>query len=244
MLQHALFIALALLTLSEAADLNLSGEKFDYFLLAQSCPQTSCWDLTENWQNSGSSCTSCNKLSDSWTIHGLWTNRYNGNHPFNCDDETRFRPNSVNEALKHEMSLKWRTYKSGFTNQRFWSYEWKKHGTCAAEVPETNSIKKYVSKALNLLDTYNMKTLLQKANIQPGGSYEYNTVFNAFRNVLGVEGRLGCAKNPKNGEQYLFEAYICLDKSFRPINCVSYAGLPGCKHNKKVVYPIALKSCH
>lgn len=173
---------------------NSYGEKFDYFLLAQSWPQTSCWAINKNWQNS--TCSSCKQLSDSWTLHGLWPNKYDGKHPFHCDVQLKFEPSSLNQVIENQLHEKWPTYKLRKLNKDFWNYEWLKHGTCATELNETNTSEKYFSKTLQLLSKGNMTALLEKVHIQPGNQYDYNSILDAINNGLGVEGQIGCGKNP------------------------------------------------
>ena len=75
----------------------------------------------------------------------------------------------------------------------FWSHEWVKHGTCAAQLPELDSEHAYFSKALELAEKYDMKKLLEGAGIPTSSSlYDADTIWSGVKDALGVKPFLSC----------------------------------------------------
>lgn len=167
--------------------------------------------MNKDWQNS--KCSLCKQQLNIWTLHGLWPNNYNGTYPSHCENEIQLGTHSLNQALIDQLNSKWPTYKVVNSNQYFWNYEWQKHGTCATEVNETSTLEKYFSKSLELLDKYNIGTILRKANIQEGDQYEYSTIVNAIKNDLKVNGQIGCVKNPVSIHDLLNKYFACVLKN-------------------------------
>lgn len=170
---------------------------FEVFTLAQSWPIAACWDLNSKWSHVNATCSPCRKTaSKHWTLHGLWPSNLRGGHPAHCAGRKNYATAQIDANLRSELQRKWPTHKISMSDDSFWNYEWKKHGTCALGHAGTNSLKKYFNKALELLDDYNMARIFEEANIQPGHEYEYNRIVQALSNALGVNGFLGCGKPP------------------------------------------------
>ena len=170
---------------------------YDYFLLAQMWPQTSCYSLNRKWRHAEDSCSPCNMPRDDlkWTVHGLWPNSNSGRHPANCNN-VQYNPQLLSQSFRQDMMQKWPTLKDGMTNDGFWSHEFKKHGTCALDHHLTNTIPKYFSMALELLDKYNLGPILSSQNIFPGRVYNLNQVQEAIQRELGVGVQIQCSRNP------------------------------------------------
>lgn len=89
------------------------------------------------------------------------------------------------------MEIKWRDLHNRSKPEVFWKYEWKKHGTCAKEI--LSSQHEYFSKGLELFDNYNMKTILNEANILPNQKYNFRDYLDGVKQVLGTNAQIVCA---------------------------------------------------
>lgn len=170
---------------------------YEILVLAQSWPQTSCWNLNKQWPGEEAICSKCRmpKNKNIWTIHGLWpSNRY-GKHPSYCNNE-KYNPNLISSSLRTMMEEKWPTFNLKMNTESFWSYEWSKHGTCALELESTNSVPKYFSKTIRLLDQYNVGTIFAESGIVAGRAYHYKDLFKVIENTIGVKTFINCATNP------------------------------------------------
>lgn len=92
-------------------------------------------------------------------------------------------------------------------------------------------------------DQYAIQQMLSKANIQPDSKYEIKEIYNAIKSELNVNPKIGCARTKGvDGEQYLHDVQICLNKQLELIDCgritpKNYAGvLTSCDSRKKVHY--------
>ncbi|KAH0678082.1 hypothetical protein KY284_019167 [Solanum tuberosum] len=93
---------------------------------------------------------------------------------------------------------------------KFWSHEWKKHGTCSLSMLDMHS---YFQAALALKEKVNLLQILKNAGIQPnGGFYNLEAIKKAIE--IGIEHTIGVECNiDLNGNSQLYEVYICVDKS-------------------------------
>jgi ribonuclease T2 len=75
----------------------------------------------------------------------------------------------------------------------FWSHEWVKHGTCAAQLTQLGSELKFFSQALDWAAKYDMKTILDTVGIKPKSSaYDANTIWSGVKSVTGHKPILNC----------------------------------------------------
>uniref|UniRef100_UPI00358F3075 ribonuclease T2 n=1 Tax=Myxine glutinosa TaxID=7769 RepID=UPI00358F3075 len=147
-----------------------------------------------------------------WTIHGLWpkTGAFcNASWPFN---ETKIK------ELVPFLKLYWPDLQG--TGSEFWKYEWDKHGTCAASLPELNSEFKYFNKALELHHDQNILKMLSTVGIVPSlkHTYKFADIEMAFHKVFGVTLKIQCIQE-KDHKQMLGQIEVCLNKSLLPIDC-------------------------
>ncbi|MBN3320815.1 RNT2 Ribonuclease, partial [Atractosteus spatula] len=150
-----------------------------------------------------------------WTLHGLWTDKgdmCNSSWPF---DERQI------EDLMPEMNKWWPDLlQSGAT--KFWSHEWQKHGTCAAQLESLNSEHKYFGKALELYKKVDLDGILKKFNIVPSTKYySLDEIEGTIVNFYRVKPKIQCVM-PKEEEeaQTLGQIEICFDKEFQLVDCV------------------------
>jgi ribonuclease T2 len=106
------------------------------------------------------------------------------------------------------MTTKWPNL-NGKDNS-FWSYEYCKHGTCAANILPTSD--GYFSKTMALYDVVNQK--LGRARIN---QVDAKCTFAQLKAALGMNGRYTCVQSA--GKQYLKELGYCYNKAFAAINC-------------------------
>lgn len=101
--------------------------------------------------------------------------------------------------------------------EALWSHEWLKHGTCAAQLQILDNENKYFGQGLKWLQQYSMSTLLSQANIQPGGSYKLDEIYNGLKSVLGYDFAVECMHD--SGKSYLIEIRICFTKDLKLTDC-------------------------
>ncbi|CAN6206182.1 unnamed protein product [Urochloa humidicola] len=128
--------------------------------------------------------------------------------PQYCDDENELRPWAIRDLVS-SLSRSWPTLscKSGDSFQ-FWSYEWKKHGTCSNLEPHD-----YFARALALKAKHNLTAILAAAGIVPSGSetYPLSDVRDAIAKGTGFTANLECNRDG-DGQAQLYQVYQCVDK--------------------------------
>ncbi|XP_015108886.1 ribonuclease Oy-like [Diachasma alloeum] len=208
---------------------NLATEYFDILVFTQQWPNTACFAH----QKKGG--TSCNLPDHNrWTIHGLWPTEFNTKNPQFCKNGGTFEASAL-APLERELKAKWMTIDGRRTHQSFWSYQWKKHGSCSTSLKELDTPLKYFKKALELNDIYNIQDILRKANVVPGRSYSPQAIFNGVNKVLGRRSQVACITNSEKRESYLWEIRVCFDKSLNLVDCKGYA--TNCPPTRNVIYP-------
>ncbi|XP_015108957.1 ribonuclease Oy [Diachasma alloeum] len=206
---------------------------FDIFIFTQHWPQTVCY----TWKKESTSNTCDLPQDDEWTIHGLWPTQYHKLGPQFCNPSLHFDVTAL-APIEKEMEVKWIDVEKGTKPYSFWKHEWQKHGTCSAVLEPLNSEMKYFQEGLRLLDVYDMKHVLGKANIHPGSSYPVQTILDGVREVLGKTCQVECVSNKKEKQSYLFEIRICFDKSLNLIDCNGIVGFPtNCSPKREIMYP-------
>lgn len=99
-------------------------------------------------------------------------------------------------------------------HERFWRYEWEKHGTCS----ETKYDQlQYFRTTLTLMKKIDILDTLGKANIKPDtvARYENSKITAAIQQNTGFTPRLWC----KNGK--LLEISFCVNTSLADMHCPS-----------------------
>lgn len=106
-------------------------------------------------------------------------------------------------------------------DEEFWEAEWLKHGTCSAVLLELDTSNKYLSKALDWLEEYNMTTILAASNIVPDNdkTYKLFDIHTAITRVLNKNPSITCYIDRTTSEQYLSEIRICFDQQLNLVDC-------------------------
>ncbi|KAG8099310.1 hypothetical protein GUJ93_ZPchr0013g33834 [Zizania palustris] len=205
-------VAVALL-LPLAAAVLASAEQFDFFYLVQ---QQGCC-----FPDSG-------KPAAEFGIHGLWPNyaqcrssagevglvdmgvmRRKKCWPEYCDDGKPLSLWEIKDLVK-QLDQSWPTLscKSG-KSMEFWSYEWRKHGTCS-DLGQHD----YFAAALALKSRHNLTAILADAGIVPSDddTYFLSSISDAIAEGTGFKANLECNRD-KSGETQLFQVYQCVDRS-------------------------------
>lgn len=169
-----------------------AGNDFDLLVFSQTWPPTFCFEWKENAPSHRCSLP----RQEEWTIHGLWPSRFDKKAgPYFCNNTQRFNE-SVLSPIIHELDEKWINIKDGTPHLSFWKQEWKKHGTCALTIEDTNTELKYFQKAIDLLDEHDMTRVLSTANIVPGRNYAVQEIIDGVERSLGKTVQIKCIKNP------------------------------------------------
>uniref|UniRef100_A0A4W2FRV8 Ribonuclease T2 n=1 Tax=Bos indicus x Bos taurus TaxID=30522 RepID=A0A4W2FRV8_BOBOX len=131
----------------------------------------------------------CKDPPNYWTIHGLWPDKSEA-----CNRSWPFNPHEIKDLLP-DMKMYWPDllHPSNCSLQ-FWSHEWKKHGTCAAQLDALNSQRKYFGKSLDLYKALALTSMLQKLGIEPSTDhyYQVSDIRDALVTVYKVVPKVQC----------------------------------------------------
>lgn len=154
---------------------------------------------------------------DSFTIHGLWPQNYDGTYPTYCNRSEHYDPNAVADLLPR-LEVEWPSMSE--TDDGFWTHEWQKHGSCT-DMPEHD----YFKKGLELNENYDLMGPLYSANIFPSDDvkYDFDAVLAAFKSGLGVSVEMTCYADDVS------EVRMCLSKDFEPIDCTQQKNRHSCR---------------
>lgn len=186
----------------------VEAEKFDFFTFSLQWPVTFCRVNKARCKMSS--------MPNFWTIHGLWPSNFTGANPRKCSDF--FDVSHIPKDVITEMNEKWPNLIKNEPNEKFWSTQWKVHGSCAKSVQGVQNISQYFTKAVKLAEMYNIKEILRSRNVTEGKNYTISSIQDAMkRNTTRLSiitwSKSKCARN------WLFEIRICFDKQFGVINC-------------------------
>ncbi|TMX02891.1 hypothetical protein EJD97_019331 [Solanum chilense] len=182
----------------------LHAQDFDFFYFAQQWNPASCDSKIK-------CCYPTNgKPAEDFGIHGLWPNYFNGSFPKSCNKNVRYDETQISDLIS-SMQKNWPTLSCPSNNgTRFWSHEWKKHGTCSLSMLDIHS---YFQAALALKEKVNLLQILKNAGIQPnGGFYNLEAIKKAIEKGIGHTIGVECNID-LNGNSQLYEVYVCVDKS-------------------------------
>ncbi|KAK4518250.1 uncharacterized protein ATC70_001602 [Mucor velutinosus] len=146
--------------------------------------------------------------ADEFTLHGLWPDTCDGHHaPVDGCDSSR-NSNQIativrdmNETVYNRMSTFWPSNQGD--NNKFWSHEWSKHGTCVSTLRPTcydpyqqyQDVIEYFQQTLDLRDKFDIFGALNLNGVSPGNTYNVETIRDAIKNKYGADVKLDC----KNG---------------------------------------------
>ncbi|KAL5104765.1 Ribonuclease Oy [Taenia crassiceps] len=196
-------------SLQYPAGYNMNGT-WDYLVLTQTWPPGYCQFIA---------CSSP-RVINGFNIHGLWAQLWPNSEMNGCGDSPKYDNGSIKDIFE-ELKREWVDEKSFNHPWRFWRHEWEKHGIC---VIQNNSVitnqREYFGASLTLKRMYNFTKIFDRNYIVASNTTLYDTlsVLNILRRDLGADVRLQCSW--KNGEYAkLVEVRICLNKSFKLLNC-------------------------
>ena len=176
-------------------DNNNSGSgstDFDLIIFSQSWPKAEC----QAWKQKSPSNECRLPKNTEWTIHGMWPSELHEMGPSSCTN-TKFDPSAL-DSIREELETKWMDVHAGSNPESFWNHEWSKHGTCSLNLESTNTEKKYFQKALELHDRYNIRNVLEEANIVTGEKYPVKSILDAINQSWGVNAQVTCGQNTVN----------------------------------------------
>ncbi|CAL5061466.1 unnamed protein product [Urochloa decumbens] len=231
-----LVVALPLL-LSSLLAVSSMAKDFDFFYFVQQWPGSFCGT------SQGCCFPDTGKPAADFGIHGLWPNyaqcqgrqglaaramlggadvaavisavgRRGKCWPEYCDDGNALRPWAIRDLVR-SLEQNWPTLscKGNGRSFEFWSYEWKKHGTCS-----NLEQRDYFASALAVKAAHNLTEILAGAGIVPSESetYSVSSVSEAIAQGTGFKANLECNRGAA-GEAQLFQVYQCVDKEAKQL---------------------------
>ncbi|XP_063932546.1 ribonuclease Oy [Zophobas morio] len=215
-------------------------QDWDYIVYSQRWPITGC----SQWEERSSQNT-CSLPHDNttWTVHGLWPTKIGANGPFFCNSAIHFDPDQLAPMMK-ELQEYWTNVEANTKPNSLWKHEWNKHGTCAASLPQLNSVTNYFKQGLEWNQDFRLSSMLSKSNIVPNTQgYNISDVYNAVKVATGKNPEIECVVDGKSKQSLISEIRLCFNKSLDLIDCnVSKFGgqdgdiLSNCNGNKNVMY--------
>lgn len=166
---------------------------FDYFVLALSWAPDFCAS-----NNDPQECTIGKKLG--FVLHGLWP-QYNAGYPSSC----------TNEDLPGEVKAQ---YPGLYPNDKLYSHEWKKHGTCSGLTPQGYlSLSKQIKEAVAIPAAYK----------NPPEPFRVTTAELKDAFILANPGYSedNLAPSCSGSGRFLSELYVCFAKDSSPTSCGS-----------------------
>lgn len=181
---------------------------FDYFLFVREWPGS----MTPNPVPS---------YVDTFLLHGLWPNRYDGSYPSFCNDSYPFRYSEISDIITQLDDAWYDALHDQANASSFWGHEWDKHGTCAMSDDCCGSEKKYFETAIKLHNSNTIVQWLQNAGIVPSDSKQYSKddFVSAIATGMGNDPLIRCDSH--NGKNVILDIGACFDKDINPIKCPS-----------------------
>ncbi|KAF9987168.1 Ribonuclease T2 precursor (RNase T2), partial [Mortierella antarctica] len=160
--------------------------------------------------------------NNKFTTHGLWPNDCDGSHDNSnwCDSNRNY--SNVEEILHDypekrddfldDMYKYWPSFQPTPQNpnfNKFWSWEWGKHGTCLSTLDprcmgKEKAVYSYFDKALKLREEYDIYAALAAHNIKPGDTYRVDDMIDAIEQELGAGAAVSCKHGRDPLEFHLF----------------------------------------
>ena len=224
-----ILLSILLPYLLESAEDDDDDNTYDYLVLALTWPEGYCDSIGDG----------CNrtKLSNTWTIHGLWPTLGDQiTKPAFCSGGA-FNSQSIGSQLRSKLRTAWPNYRVDSSDESFWSYEWSKHGTCALiGDPDTFPTQtSYFSKTLQLYEKFNFNNILQKSDITPGTITTLSELKSIFNRHFGVKGTVAFQCSSSSNHQMLTGSHFCLSDNFTVVSCPS-GKTDRCSYSTPVLY--------
>ncbi|CAH0555664.1 unnamed protein product [Brassicogethes aeneus] len=163
-------------------------------------------------------CKSANKQTsqcniprrNTWTIHGLWP------PVTKTPTSVAFSVNPL-ATIRAQLNALWPDV-TGNKNPGFWSHEWGKHGVYY-QFKTQNQLLEFFTTNLNLINGYQLYTVLQRGGITPSNTKTYTLaqVNSAVSGAVRANVNVRCANNNLN---VLQEIRVCFDAQYTTtVNC-------------------------
>lgn len=232
---------------SVALEEDAYNRPIDFYYFVQRWPATYC-----HWRGTSRDYCCYPETENGvpgFSIHGLWPTYNDGNWPQYCcssrqlarSHNCRDRKFSFSQIRSLEYQLKrfWASIKyrgpprcSTKEGLQFWKYEWDKHGTCS-----TLYLKPYFHTTLSLRKHIDLLGALEAAGIQPDGKeHSLNNIKEAIRLRTGYLPGVSCNINHERKSQ-LFEVFVCVDNTYKVIQCPNSPPNPDRICDSRVVFP-------
>ncbi|KAL3873998.1 hypothetical protein ACJMK2_037069 [Sinanodonta woodiana] len=193
-----------------------ASQDFDLFTFSEQWPTATCI----KGKQEGKECIKP-RFHNYWTIHGLWPDRSNETGPNYCPGPD-FNLSEISGLVEELISYWPDIYNNSNT---LWGHEWNRHGTCALKIPDTENELLYFKKGLELIQRFNITSILSKHDAPPNDVNPYTPkhIVNILRKELGHGPLLLCIEDTENKRKLLREVQICLDLHFEVIDCPKFA---------------------
>ncbi|XP_043474050.1 ribonuclease Oy-like [Leptopilina heterotoma] len=218
-----------LILLIASAEFSNANEDYDILLFSQQWPITTCFQK-------GKDLRECNIRNYAWSIHGIWpTEDFPGTYPKDCNNHSPLNVRNL-KGIHRQLENKW--YNILIKNvEHFWSWEWKKHGTCSMNLQALNSQYKYFYQGLEWSKNYEIGSILNRSRIIMGDYYYYREIQTALKNHLNVTTQIICHKEDDGWVQLLYEVRICINKRLQLIDCDGHVYETNCNKALSIKYP-------
>ena len=126
-----------------------------------------------------------------WTMHGLWPNYKNVTDiPEWCNGKNDIEIEIKNGTLYDYMKTYWPGLYN--TNERFWEYEYNKHGYCYNKRNniDVKEYEPYFSKAISLYEKYDLKNIfinMFDKNLERGDKLITEEQFDKYFETIGIK---------------------------------------------------------
>lgn len=176
----------------------------------------------------------CEDVYNQFTIHGLWPSSTSSDNVEYCSNE-KFSSSNLSSKLTSQLNCEWPALgptMSPDENYGFWSYEWKKHGTCSSLSQEN-----YFSTAVNLSSRYDPDAVLADnslINTSSATNVDLYDLKDMFTEAWGgITPMISC-----NDGTYLYEVWMCVDDNMQPMaKCPSSVKPRGCSSKEPLKIP-------
>ncbi|XP_037801498.1 ribonuclease Oy-like [Penaeus monodon] len=218
---------------------------WDVIIFTQQWPITSC--IHHLAHNPKASCNLFPNMT-SWTVHGIWPTKLGTIGPNYCNKSWDFQESEILNIEPYLIKY-WGNIFGEDSRTSLWSHEWKKHGTCAAQLPSLNSEKKYFEKGLEWVTQYDYVAVLGQHKIYPDDvqTYTREALFAAVKDMFGVDPSIDCIYNKKTKQHELSQIKLCFDRSLHLVDCDGIIGaneekvLGNCPF-KGITYPASVRT--
>jgi len=173
--------------------------------------------------------------SNSWTIHGLWSDLCDGTYSEYCDKSREYK--NITALLESQGASSTLSFMENYwisndeSNEAFWEHEWAAHGTCYSTLdpsclppdsPTGAEAVAFFERVVALFQTLTTYSWLESQGITPSTTRTYTlSEINAALSAAsgGATPVLGCSRSKINSISYYFNVQgSLLDGQFVPID--------------------------